>query len=58
MSLNNSTKPRPLAKMLEGHGFGSSDISSTLNAPAASGANSKPQANFIDPIDLGILECK
>ena len=55
MSLSNSTKPRPLAKMLENHGFNSVDIPATLNA--SSGGN-KAHASFVDPIDLGILECK
>jgi hypothetical protein len=43
MSLNNSTKPRPLVKMLEDHGVGS---------------EKKPGifANFIDQLDLTILE--
>jgi len=49
MSLTNQTKPRPLAKMIENRG-------ENLASTAAGGGKNSGQ--FIDPMDLQMLDCK
>lgn len=74
MSLNNSTKPRPLAKILEAHGFTQNEVSSGVDLANLSkmiGSNSAlgsgnakqpvlqgPSQCYIDPMDLALLDRK